>query len=176
MLLINCSNREKNCYSILNSIKKDNDKLISLSNKDMKFCLGCGGCHNNLENYCALDDFITNNIYNKIIEEENIVLASPMYMSNVNGILKNLLDRLNPLYQRNLLNGKKIYLLMTGGSSKEDNEEEINSIIKYFEGISEWMYFDFEFLDYFVCHNNPIEDINYESKINKIKETLKDKE
>ena len=40
MLLINCSNREKNCYKVLNDIKIDGDKLISLANKKMDFCLG----------------------------------------------------------------------------------------------------------------------------------------
>ena len=165
MLLINCSNREKNCFKILNDIKNENDKLISLSNKNMKFCLGCEACHNNLETHCALDDFITNVIYDEIINANEIVFASPMYMSNINGILKNLLDRMNPLYQKGLLKGKKIYLIMTGGSSKEDNEEEINGIIKYFEGISEWMNFDFEFLEYF-------DNENYENRINKVKERL----
>ena len=37
MLLINCSNREKNCYKILNDIKNDNDTLLSLSNTSIKF-------------------------------------------------------------------------------------------------------------------------------------------
>ena len=62
MLLINCSNKENNCYKILNSIKNENDKLISLSNKEMKFCLGCEACQNNLEKYCVLDDYIRNNV------------------------------------------------------------------------------------------------------------------
>ena len=60
---------------------------------------------------------------------------------------------------------------MTGGSSNEDNEEEINGVIKYFEGISEWMHFNFEFLDYFEGYN-AIEEIAYENKINVIKEKL----
>ena len=97
------------------------------------------------------------------------ILASPMYISNVNGILKNLLDRMNPFYHHGLLKNKKIYLIMTGGSSKEDNKEEIEAIIKYFEGISEWLYFEFEFLDYFEGYESLDKDINYENKINEIK-------
>ena len=67
MLLINCSNREKNCYKVLNDIKIDGDKLISLANKKMDFCLGCDKCSNNIEKYCVLEDYITNNVY-KIIK------------------------------------------------------------------------------------------------------------
>lgn len=165
MLLINCSNREKTCFKILNDIKGENDKLISLSNKDMKFCLGCEACQNDLANYCVLNDFITNNVYKEINDADTIVFASPMYMSNINGIFKNLLDRLNPFYNHELLRGKKIYLVMTGYATKEENEMEITGIIDYFKGISEYFYFDFEFLDYFASED-------YEGKINSIKERL----
>ena len=137
MLLINCSNRQKNSYNILNSIKTDNDRLISLSNKKMSFCLGCERCQTELENLCVLDDFITNDLYSEILKENNIVFASPMYMSNINGIFKNLLDRLNPFYNHKLLEGKNIYLIMSGYATKEENEEEIKGIIEYFKGISE---------------------------------------
>lgn len=172
MLLINCSNREKNCYKILNDIKGINDKVISLSNKKMNFCLGCDKCRDKIDNYCVLDDYITNEVYPEIMNEENIVIASPLYMSNINAILKNLIDRMNPFYHHELLKGKKIYLVLTGQASKEDNEEEINSIIKYFDGISEWLYFKFEFLDYFKAYNDLNEEINYNNKIETIKEKL----
>lgn len=172
MLLINCSNREKNCYKILNDIKGNNDKILSLSNKKMNFCLGCDKCRDKIDNYCILDDYITNEVYPEIINEDNIVIASPLYMSNINAILKNLIDRMNPFYHHELLKGKKIYLVLTGQAPKEENEEEINSIIKYFDGISEWLYFEFEFLDYFKGYNDFNYEINYTNKIETIKEKL----
>ena len=169
MLLINCSNREENCYRILNEIKKDNDKFISLANKKMDFCLGCYSCREKLDKYCVLNDYITENVYKEIINEDDIILASPLYMSNINGILKNLIDRLLPLYNHQLLRNKNIYLILTGGSSKEDNKEEIEGIINYFKGISEWLYFNFIFLDYFE-DNNP----DYNNQIETIKKNLED--
>ena len=172
MLLINCSNRERNCYKVLNEIKNDNDKLLSLSNKNMSFCLGCNSCSNKLDNYCVLNDFITNNVYEEIINNNKIVIASPMYMSNINAILKNLLDRMNPCYHHQYLKGKKIYLILTGQATKEDNIEEITSIIDYFKSISEWLYFDFEFLEYFEGFDNLNNDLKYNEKINNIKEIL----
>ena len=69
---------------------------------------------------------------------------------------------MNPFYNHELLKGKKIYLIMTGYASKEENEEEIKSIINYFNSIAEYLYFDFEFLDYFVDseeNNEKIESI-----------------
>ncbi|MBQ4263294.1 MAG: flavodoxin family protein [Bacilli bacterium] len=173
MLLINCSNREVNCYKILNDIKSDSDKLISLANKKMDFCLGCERCQDNLERHCVLNDFITNNVYEEIIKANDILLASPMYMSNINGILKNLIDRFNPLYNHELLKGKKFYLILTGYATKEDNEEEINGIIEYFKGISEWLYIEFEFLDYFRESNDQNTREENDKKIKFIKEKLK---
>ena len=172
MLLINCSNREKNCYKILSDIKTKDDKLISLSNKDMKFCLGCEACQNYLPKYCILNDYITNKVYDEILRENTIIFSTPMYMSNINGILKNLLDRFNPFYNHNLLKGKKIYLLITGYASKEDNEEDIHRIIDYFNSIKDYLYFKFEFLDYFGENNDLDGDINYNEKIDNIKQKL----
>lgn len=173
MLLINCSNRERTGYNILKSIKSDEDKLISLSNKDMNFCLGCENCQGDLEKHCVINDYITNNVYDEVINADTIVLASPMYMSNINGILKNLLDRFNPLYNHKLLEGKKIYLIMSGYMAKEENEAEIQSIIDYFKGISEYFYFDFEFLDYFVDSEDPQVIEENDNKLKAIKEKLK---
>ena len=112
MLLINCSNRENNCFKILNDIKKEEDTIISLSNKKIDFCLGCDRCQSNLPKHCILDDYITNEVYENIIKANSIILASPMYMSNINAILKNLIDRMNPFYHHQLLKNKKIYLYL----------------------------------------------------------------
>lgn len=172
MLLINCSNREKNCFKILNDIKSENDTLVSLSNKDIKFCLGCDSCSNDLEKHCVLNDYITNTVYPEMMKEDKIVLASPMYMSNINGLLKNLIDRTNPFYHHpELFKGKKVYLILTGQASKEENIDEINNIINYFNGLSEWLFEEFEFLDYFQGYNS-LNSENYESKIKSIKERV----
>lgn len=159
MLLINCSNREQNCYKVLEDLKKEDDTLLSLSHKNMSFCLGCECCQKDLPKHCVLDDYITNNVYSEVLRADEIVLASPMYMSNINGILKNLLDRFNALYNHQLLKNKKIYLIMSGYATKEENEEEIRLITEYFKGITEYMYFDFEFLGYLVDSEDNEEEI-----------------
>jgi len=179
MLFINGSNREKNCFNILCDLKEDTDKIISLSKKDIKFCLGCNFCKNKLENYCVLNDFITTKLYKNIESSDKIILTSPLYMSNITGLLKNMIDRLNPFYHHNLLDSKKIYLILTGQGTYEDNKEEITSIIDYFKGISEWLNFDFEFLHYFTSGDLfEMDDVrkansDYNKIINNIKNEIK---
>ena len=173
MLLINCSNREKNCFKVLNDIKGEGDTLISLSNKDMKFCLGCDSCQGDLEKHCVLNDYITNEVYPEMLKADKIVLATPLYMSNVNAILKNLLDRMNPFYHHSeLFEGKKVYLVLIGQASEEVNHEEIENVKNYFEGLSEWLFEDFEFLGYFEGYNDLDKEINYDERIEEIKKRL----
>ena len=99
-------------------------------------------------------------------------------MSNITGLLKTVIDRFNPFYNHDYLNGKEIYLILTGQGSYEANEEEINDIIKYFKGISEWMNFKFEFLNYFTSgdlknvDNVKLAQSNYEEMIQNIKRRL----
>lgn len=108
-----------------------------------------------------LEDYITNTVYQEMLNTNEIIIASPMYMSNINGILKNLIDRMYPFYHHSeLFKDKKVYLILTGQTSKEENEEEINSVIKYFEGLSEWLFEDFEIL-------NKINSNLYVTKVNK---------
>lgn len=48
-VLINGSNREKNCYHILKNIMTEQDKLISLSHKDIKNYIVCKNQNNKLD-------------------------------------------------------------------------------------------------------------------------------
>ena len=72
----------------------------------------------------------------------------------------------------------EISLILTGQGTEEENETEIKAIIDYFTGISEWMDFKFKFLAYFTSgdlkniDDVKIANIDYDQKINKIKEEL----
>ena len=81
---------------------------------------------------------------------------------------------MNPFYHHpELFDGKKVFLILTGQTSKKENEEEINSVVKYFEGLSEWLFQEFEFLDYFEGYNDLDSDKNYNEKIESIKQRIK---
>ncbi len=174
-LYINASNREINSYKIIKDLANENARIISLAGKDLKYCLGCNSCKNKLETKCILNDYITNEVFRAIDKAKDIVICCPLYMSHITGRLKTLIDRLYPYYNHGGLNGRNIYLVLNGYGSEEDNQEEINDIIKYFSGISEWLDFNFKYLDYF-CTNCEC-DVNdytnaYDTKIQNLKNKL----
>lgn len=67
-------------------------------------------------------------------------------MNQITGILKNVLDRFNPYCASENLKDKKIYLITVGQMSEEEQYEICNSIDNWFKSISEFLYFDFEYL------------------------------
>lgn len=144
-LYINGSNRNKNCFKVLNDLKQDGDKIISLADKNINYCLGCSACMAELDSFCIMEDDMQE-IYNGMLESDKIIIASPIYMNHITGILKNVIDRLNPFSCHGNLKGKKIYLITIGQMSEEENEEIADSIKKYFESISEFMEFEFVFV------------------------------
>lgn len=145
-LYINGSNRNKNCFKVLNDLKEENEKLISLADKSINYCLGCSSCMEELPSYCIMEDDDMQEIYSEMIKADKIIIASPIYMNHITGILKNVIDRLNPFSCHGNLKGKKIYLITIGQMSEEENEEIADSINKYFESLSEFMEFEFVFI------------------------------
>ncbi len=176
-LYINGSNRKKNCYKILNDLKKNDDKLISLSDKNIKYCLGCNSCINKLENYCVIKDDMQE-IYESMLLADKIIIASPIYMNHITGILKNVIDRLNPFSCHLNLKGKKIYLITIGQMDENENKEISESIEKYFESLSEFMEFEFHFIRNLSSGDvEQIDDVtkiyeNYDEIIKEIKEKV----
>lgn len=171
------SNRNKNCYKVLNDLKSENDKLITLSNKNIKYCFGCSACINELKDYCVQkDDMI--DIYKSMLEADKIIIASPVYMNHITGILKNMIDRLNPFSCHGNLKGKKIYFIAIGQMSEEENEEIANILEEYFLGLSEFMEFEFRFVKYLSSGDiETIDDVskqykNYDKIIQEMKKQI----
>ncbi len=146
-LFINASNRKHNSLKIIEDIINENDKIVSLSDLNIRFCLGCNTCIKT--NKCVINDEMTNRIYDLLLKSTEIIIVTPIYMDNITGMLKNFLDRLNALTNFNYLDNKKVYLILTGQQTEEDNKEVINSINDYFENIKEWMNFEYKYLGYF---------------------------
>jgi len=179
MLFINGSNRIGNCSKILNDLKEENDVLIELSEKSINYCLGCNTCMNELEEYCIIEDDMKE-IYEEILKTNKIIIASPIYMNHITGLLKNVIDRFNPFcWHDDLLMARKIYLITVGQMSEEENEDIAININNYFEGIGEFMGFETVFLKNFTSGDiETIDDVtkmydNYEEDINLLKEKIK---
>lgn len=73
---------------------------IILCDKKISHCLGCFACWTKTPGKCVIDDDMTA-LLEKIKEADIIVMASPVYVDNVTGILKNFLDRIIPLAMPN---------------------------------------------------------------------------
>lgn len=122
------------------------DKLISLASRNIKYCLGCNACRNDLKGYCIIKDDMKE-IYEEILKTDKIVIATPIYMNHITGILKNVIDRFNPFsWHDELLKGKTIYLITIGQMSEEENEDIAIKIKEYFESIGEFIGFNVVFL------------------------------
>ena len=142
-LYISGSNRKKNCYKILEDLKDGADTLISLADKNIHYCLGCISCVNNLEEYCVINDDMRE-IYHEMEKADKIVIATPIYMNHISGILKNVIDRLMPYFSHDeLLKGKKVYIITVGQMSEKENEEIADNIKTYFESLAEEDFMDF---------------------------------
>lgn len=140
------SNRNENCYKIAQDLKSVDDEVIALAGKNIKYCLGCKKCVGELKNYCVIQDDMQE-IYRKIVSTDTIIIISPIYMNHITGILKNVIDRLNPYgCHPELLKDKKVYLVTIGQMSEEENKDIANNIKEYFESLGEFMEFEFVFL------------------------------
>lgn len=161
-LYISGSNRKQNCYKLLEELKNREDKLISLADKSINYCLGCNACINDLEGYCILEDDMQE-LYEDILKSDKVIIATPVYMNHITGILKNVIDRFNPFSNHEeLLKGKKFYIIAIGQMDEKENEEIAENIKEYFEGISEFLGFESIFLGY--LSSGDIENIDDVSK------------
>lgn len=96
--------------------KEYNVDYYSLYDLNCKPCKGCFYCHTH--DTCFINDDSHNEILSKINNCEIIVMGSPVYWSNVTGVMKNFIDRTTPLFDftkfgptRKNLNIKKAILI-----------------------------------------------------------------
>lgn len=100
-------------------------EIIDCYRTEVKPCMDCRYCWKNKA--CAIKDGMQD-IYKKIDEADNIVLACPMYFHSVPGKMKVLIDRLQVYWSghiRNdmpLKNTKKGALLLVGGAPSFENQ------------------------------------------------------
>lgn len=173
-LFVNCSNRNGNCFQIAKDLKDDKEELVSLSGKNIKQCLGCDRCINELENTCALLDDMQD-FYKLLKRADKIIFVIPIYFDNVNGLFKNFIDRLNPLYHHQGLKGKQILFITVGEASEEENKFTSEHLDYFFSKLAEVFEFDYKYLKNFSSGESW--DVkgnydNYEQTIKELKEKI----
>jgi len=87
---------------------------IRLSEKGINYCTGCCTCVGKQGSCVQQDDM--NEILEKILAADVIVLASPVYFRSFNGQMKTFIDRVCPVYS--MIHNKDVYFIASaaGGS------------------------------------------------------------
>jgi Multimeric flavodoxin WrbA len=78
------------------------NETIYLKDKDIKHCVGCFTCWTKTPGKCIHKDDM-GELLNKIIEADIIVYATPLYYYTVTGIMKDFMDRMLPLNNKEII-------------------------------------------------------------------------
>lgn len=94
-------------------------ELITLHNKEIKFCIGCLSCQRTGK--CVINDDAPA-IVCKMHDADVLVFATPIYYYEMSGQLKTLLDRANPLYGSDY-RFRDIYMLTSAAEDEKATPE-----------------------------------------------------
>jgi multimeric flavodoxin WrbA len=89
---------------------------LFLGDLDIRPCRGCRACFDHGEERCPLTDDVAL-IRSKMDTADGLIVASPVYLDDVSGLVKNWLDRLAYLSHRPAMGGKCAFTLATVGGS-----------------------------------------------------------
>lgn len=93
---------------------------VSLGKLDIQMCRGCRACFDWGEDKCPLKDDLLS-LRDKMLAADGYLVASPVYVEDVNGILKNCIDRLAFLCHRPALLKKSVFLMTTAGMGSSNH-------------------------------------------------------
>lgn len=112
--IVRCIEEELSRIAIEKNIQVEYEPIY-LGSLNIKFCRGCRICFDKGEDLCPLKDEILN-IKDKIDKADGVVLASPVYVEDVNGIMKNWIDRMAFNCHRPAFAGKSSAIITTSGA------------------------------------------------------------
>ncbi|MBM3129433.1 MAG: flavodoxin family protein [Chloroflexi bacterium] len=104
-------------------------ETIFLGDLDIHPCRGCRLCFDRGENACPLKDDIVS-LRAKMDAVDGLILASPVYVDDVSGLVKTWMDRLAFVCHRPAFSGKCAYPIATvGGSSPNHTLRTMNAAL-----------------------------------------------
>ena len=89
-------------------------EALYLGHEEIRMCRGCRVCFDEGEEKCPLEDGMQA-IKTKMSEADGLLVASPVYVNDVSGAMKNWMDRLAYVCHRPEFAGKCAYLVATVG-------------------------------------------------------------
>lgn len=112
VLIINSSFRKKSTYSLLKRIESlfesDSVEFLNIKDFDIKPCIGCENCLR--KGICNIKDS-AGVLLDKMSSAEGIIIGTPVYLRQISGYLKMLIDRGCSWYHRSPLVGKPIFFV-----------------------------------------------------------------
>ncbi len=107
-------------------------ELIFLNDYEIKHCIGCRNCMDRGEDKCPLNDDLSK-IKAKIDESDAVIFGSPVYVDNVNSMMKALIDRLAYICHRQEFYDKSAFVYSTSGgsSNKKTNNTMVGALISW---------------------------------------------
>lgn len=114
--------------SFIKGIEKTNHQIkeIALRDYQIGFCQGCLACQKG--NNCVINDD-ANDIVEEIKNTDVLVFATPIYFYEMNGQMKTLLDRTNPLFVQDY-QFRDVYLLTTCADTALDSIDGVKNSLK----------------------------------------------
>jgi len=117
---------------ILITEEHENCKIdfINVNECDIQTCIGCSACFK--IGKCLINDE-GNKIASKISNADAVIIGSPVYASNVTGVLKNFIDRGN-FVMGQLLCNKKVFNIVTYENAGASSTLKILNQLSIFSG------------------------------------------
>lgn len=176
MIIIVGSRRDGNSLKLANKIKDALDRerihtsIIVPGNQKIHVCTGCMDCDK--DGICDFTDDMKQNI-DDIKKDDYIMFITPTRWNLLSGDLKMFIDRLNPMYSRKQLNGKKLIAVSIGSKDKSlySTEASLSSLISFAESAGMKVIIDKQF--YNCLKDDDI--LKQESEINSLIEDIKKK-
>jgi multimeric flavodoxin WrbA len=124
-------NTEFMVKTTLDKIKEEGieTELITLHDKEIKYCVGCDSCKKT--NECVITDDMQE-LTRKVKDADGIIMGSPVYFGDMTGLAKSFIDRLRPLRNIHAFKYKVCGAISTGGFRNGGQETTIHSIYDFF--------------------------------------------
>jgi multimeric flavodoxin WrbA len=124
--LINGSPRKENCTKMIDFVVPfiekagHSTKVITLAEKKINFCLGCGYCKK-AKKCIQKDD--GNSVNKELADSDAIIFVTPVYFGNMSSQLKAMIDRTLPLRVDDFKLKDKIGAVFAVGKSRNGGQE-----------------------------------------------------
>ena len=129
LILLSSQRKQGNTDNVVDILRENLKKVAShnkttleiekiyLGDREIAPCRGCRICLESGEKFCPLKDDLLE-VKEKMKSADGIIVGSPVYVDDINGIMKNWIDRLAHVCHRPEFDGKSAYLVVTVGSSR----------------------------------------------------------